>query len=70
MYEEKHVTFLLDPLDPVMVYEEQGKNVIHETQYEKGMKALNSLDHVQKITAIEGELDFVLIFLIFVYICF
>lgn len=26
-----------------------------ESQYEKGMKALASLEHVQKLTAIEGE---------------
>lgn len=54
MYEEKNVKFLLDPLDSVQAYEEAGKANRHETQYEKGMKALASLDHVQQVTAIEG----------------
>lgn len=59
MYEEKKTSFLLDPLDSVQAYEEQGKNISHETQYEKGMKALNSLGHVEKMTAIEGNSSFI-----------
>ncbi|XP_011495508.1 PREDICTED: putative E3 ubiquitin-protein ligase UBR7 [Ceratosolen solmsi marchali] len=53
VYEENAVDFLLDPLDSVQVYEEAGKVGKKETQYEKGMKALASLGHVQQLNAIE-----------------
>lgn len=55
MYEKEEVSFLLDPLDSVQAYEEAGKSNPRETQYEKGMRALASLDHVQQLDAIEGE---------------
>ena len=54
IYEKEEVSFLLDPLDSVQAYEEAGKSNPRETQYEKGMRALASLDHVQQIDAIEG----------------
>ncbi|XP_043287185.1 putative E3 ubiquitin-protein ligase UBR7 [Venturia canescens] len=53
MYEDAKVSFLLDPLDSVQAYEEAGKSNPRETQYEKGMRALASLDHVQQIDAIQ-----------------
>jgi E3 ubiquitin-protein ligase UBR7 len=53
VYEENGISFLLDPLDSVQVYEEAGKVGKKETQYEKGMKALASLGHVQQLNAIE-----------------
>ncbi|XP_034942909.1 putative E3 ubiquitin-protein ligase UBR7 [Chelonus insularis] len=53
MYEEQQVSFLLDPTDSVQAYEEAGKLQSSESQYEKGMKALASLNHVQQVNAIE-----------------
>lgn len=55
MYKEQDILFLLDPKDSVQAYEEAGKITKRESQYEKGMKALASLDHVQQLTAIEGK---------------
>lgn len=56
MYNTKDVAFLLDPKDSVQAYEEAGKMNKKESQYEKGMKALASLEHVQQLTAIEGKI--------------
>lgn len=53
IYKEQDIAFLLDPKDSVQAYEEAGKITKRESQYEKGMKALASLDHVQQMTAIE-----------------
>lgn len=53
LYEEKGITFLLDPNDSVHAYEEAGKVNKQESQYEKGMKALASLGRVEQLTAIE-----------------
>ncbi|XP_012279245.1 putative E3 ubiquitin-protein ligase UBR7 [Orussus abietinus] len=53
MYEEKGIAFLLDSKDSVRVYEEAGKADTRESQYERGMKALASLDRVQQVNAIE-----------------
>lgn len=55
IYEDARVSFLLDPLDSVQAYEEAGKSNPRETQYEKGMRALASLDHVRQIDAIQGS---------------
>ncbi|XP_046606030.1 putative E3 ubiquitin-protein ligase UBR7 isoform X1 [Neodiprion virginianus] len=52
-YEESGIEFLLDPMDSVQIYEEAGKASQTESQYERGMKALASLGHVQQLTAIE-----------------
>ncbi|OXU29116.1 hypothetical protein TSAR_004900 [Trichomalopsis sarcophagae] len=52
IYEENSVSYLLDPLDSVQAYEEAGKANKNETQYEKGMKALASLGHVEQLNAI------------------
>ena len=57
MYKENEVEFLLDPTDSVQAYEEAGKANNRESQYEKGMKALASLDHVQQVNVIEGKID-------------
>jgi len=56
LYNAKDIAFLLDPKDSVQAYEEAGKMNKQESQYEKGMKALASMGHVQKLTAIEGEI--------------
>lgn len=53
LYNAKDIAFLLDPKDSVQAYEEAGKMNKQESQYEKGMKALASMGHVQKLTAIE-----------------
>ncbi|CAL7943977.1 unnamed protein product [Xylocopa violacea] len=53
LYRNKHIMFLLDPSDSVHAYEEAGKINRRESQYEKGMKALASLGHVEQLTAIE-----------------
>ncbi|XP_066586992.1 putative E3 ubiquitin-protein ligase UBR7 [Prorops nasuta] len=53
MYEEKRISFLLDSTDSVQAYEEAGKLHYRESQYEKGMKALASLGHVEQLNAIE-----------------
>ncbi|CAD6207537.1 GSCOCG00010215001-RA-CDS [Cotesia congregata] len=53
LYKEQQVSFLLDPTDSVQAYEEAGKVGSSESQYEKGMKALASLGHVQQVNAIE-----------------
>lgn len=57
MFNAKDIAFLLDPKDSVKAYEEAGKMNKQESQYEKGMKALASLEHVQKLTAIEGKIN-------------
>lgn len=56
LYNTKDIAFLLDPKDSVQAYEEAGKMNKQESQYEKGMKALASMGHVQKLTAIEGKI--------------
>lgn len=56
VYNTKDVAFLLDPKDSVQAYEEAGKVNKKESQYEKGMRALASLEHVQQLTAIEGKI--------------
>ncbi|XP_063986306.1 putative E3 ubiquitin-protein ligase UBR7 [Diachasmimorpha longicaudata] len=53
MYEKENISFLIDPTDSVQAYEEAGKLVRSESAYERGMKALASLDHVQQVNAIE-----------------
>lgn len=53
MYQKEGLDFLLDPTDSVHAYEEAGKVNRHETQYEKGMKALASLGRVEQLNAIE-----------------
>ena len=67
LYNAKGIAFLLDPKDSVQAYEEAGKMNKQESQYEKGMKALASMGHVQKLTAIEGK---TLRLKIFYEICF
>ncbi|XP_014236038.1 putative E3 ubiquitin-protein ligase UBR7 [Trichogramma pretiosum] len=54
LYNDEGVSYLIDPLDSVESYEEAGKAKLKESQYEKGMKALSSLNHVQQVNAIEG----------------
>lgn len=56
LYNANNIAFLLDPKDSVQAYEEAGKMNKQESQYEKGMKALASMGHVQKLTAIEGKI--------------
>ncbi|KAK7791728.1 hypothetical protein R5R35_009376 [Gryllus longicercus] len=56
VYESNGLSFLLDEQDTVQAYEEKGK-ANGETQYERGMKALSSMDRVQSIEAIKGYND-------------
>ncbi|KAG7211107.1 hypothetical protein KM043_010434 [Ampulex compressa] len=53
LYKEKDLLFLLDPMDSVQAYEAAGKLNKSESQYERGMKALATLGHVEQLTAIE-----------------
>ncbi|XP_067010183.2 putative E3 ubiquitin-protein ligase UBR7 [Anabrus simplex] len=57
MYDTEGVSFLLDEQDTVQAYEDRGKangNGSHfESQYERGMRALSSLDRIQQVEAIE-----------------
>ncbi|XP_059055490.1 putative E3 ubiquitin-protein ligase UBR7 [Achroia grisella] len=55
MYKDLSVLFLIDPEDTVTAYETLGKernegNSV--SQYEKGLKALSSLDRIQQINAL------------------
>lgn len=56
MYEKEKVSYLIDMQDTVHFYEEKGKAKAlensTESQYERGMKALSSLDRVKQVEAI------------------
>nr|CAG4651906.1 EOG090X07TK [Triops cancriformis] len=54
VYSAEKVSFLTDKEDTVQAYEEHGKEArkARGTQYERGMKALSSLGHVQQIEAL------------------
>lgn len=54
LYEEEKISFLLNETDTVQYYENKNKETAKETQYERGMKALSSLDRVKQVEAIEG----------------
>uniref|UniRef100_A0A1B0D1C4 Uncharacterized protein n=1 Tax=Phlebotomus papatasi TaxID=29031 RepID=A0A1B0D1C4_PHLPP len=54
MYSELKVEFLLDLDDTVQSYEEHGKNKVKESDYERGMRALSSMDHSRQIDAISA----------------
>ncbi|KAL0267397.1 UNVERIFIED_CONTAM: hypothetical protein PYX00_009681 [Menopon gallinae] len=54
MYEEKKLSFLLNEMDTVQYYEKKNQENAKESQYEKGLKALSSLDRVKQVEAIEG----------------
>lgn len=53
LYENEKIEFLIDINDSVQAYEEAGKLQRSESGYEKGMKALASLGHVEQVNAIE-----------------
>ncbi|XP_055683187.1 putative E3 ubiquitin-protein ligase UBR7 [Lutzomyia longipalpis] len=53
-YKELKVEFLLELDDTVQSYEEHGKNKIKESDYERGMRALSSMDHTKQIDAISA----------------
>lgn len=54
MYEEKKLSFLLNEMDTVHYYEKKNQENDRESQYEKGLKALSSLDRIKQVEAIEG----------------
>lgn len=56
MYESEKISFLLNEMDTVQYYENKNKETTKETQYERGMKALSSLDRVKQVEAIEGNI--------------
>lgn len=47
------MTYLLDPFDTVQEYEKVSKAKDNESLHEKGMKALDTLGHVQKLNVID-----------------
>ena len=53
MYKDESIEFIANPSDSVQVYEKTGKTEQTESQLEKGMKALGSLDRVHQLNAIE-----------------
>lgn len=54
LYEKHNVSFLPDEADSIAVYESKNKERASEIQQEREMKALSSLDHVQKVEVIQG----------------
>lgn len=52
VYKEQKVDFLTDQGDTVLSYEEEGKKAGKETDYERGMRELSSLDRTKQIDAI------------------
>ncbi|EEB12067.1 conserved hypothetical protein [Pediculus humanus corporis] len=54
MYDNEKISFLLSDTDTVQYYENRNKALAKESQYEKGLKALSSLDRVKQVEAIEG----------------
>ncbi|XP_075224262.1 putative E3 ubiquitin-protein ligase UBR7 [Lycorma delicatula] len=54
LYKSHGVSFLVDPLDTVQAYEEEGETKLNRsrTGYEQGLKALSSLDRIKQIEAI------------------
>nr|CAD7577400.1 unnamed protein product [Timema californicum] len=57
IYKTNNVSFLLDEEDSMSAYEERNKDGQFSTSYERGMRALSSLDRVQQVEAIEGFND-------------
>nr|CAD7256517.1 unnamed protein product [Timema shepardi] len=53
IYKTNNVSFLLDEEDSMSAYEERNKDGQFSTSYERGMRALSSLDRVQQVEAIE-----------------
>lgn len=53
-YKTLNVEYLLDIEDTVHSYVEQGKKKNTETMYERGMKALSTLDRTQQVNVITG----------------
>ncbi|XP_059613825.1 putative E3 ubiquitin-protein ligase UBR7 [Phlebotomus argentipes] len=54
IYAELKVVFLLDLDDTVQSYEEHGKNKAKESDYDRGMRALSSMDRTRQIDAISA----------------
>lgn len=52
LYKDHAVEFLIDLEDTVHFYEEKGKLKNRETDFVRGMRALNSMGHVQKVDAL------------------
>jgi len=53
VYSENKVSFLLDPEDTILVYEEKGLKKYHDT-YDRAVNSLLSLGHTKKIDVITG----------------
>ncbi|CAG2057817.1 unnamed protein product, partial [Timema podura] len=58
IYKTNNVSFLLDEEDSMSAYEERNKDGQFSTSYERGMRALSSLDRVQQVEAIEETYDY------------
>lgn len=52
MYSNQKASFLLDPEDTVQFYEENGLKKVRETDYDRGLRALSSMERTQQIDAI------------------
>lgn len=57
MYENEEVAFLLDPDDPVSLYEEKSKAKAREFADSEDRKIMNSMDRVQLVEFISGYND-------------
>lgn len=58
LYEKHEVSFLPDEADSIAVYENKNKERASQIRHEREMRALSSLDHVQKVEVIQGKLKF------------
>lgn len=54
LYAESGISYLLDSDDSVESYEKRGLQKKRETDYERGMRALSSMDRVKQVDAITG----------------
>nr|XP_022333473.1 putative E3 ubiquitin-protein ligase UBR7 [Crassostrea virginica] len=57
MYKDSCLEFLVDEADTVHNYEQRGRNKTASSQYEKGMRALSSMNRVQQVEVLHGFND-------------
>ena len=56
MYKDSCLEFLVDEADTVHNYEQRGRNKTASSQYEKGMRALSSMNRVQQVEVLHGKM--------------
>ncbi|CAA3006454.1 E3 ubiquitin- ligase UBR7 [Olea europaea subsp. europaea] len=54
MYKAKECEYLLDEKDTVQYYEAQGRAIVRETPFERGMTALNKMNRTAVVEALHG----------------